>query len=142
MRANRNRNPLENEKGQSLVEFALVIPLLLLLVIGIFEFGRAWMTRNLMTGAAREAARMAAVPPPTGMDNTAWNAAISARANTILTSAGVAPATVTVIHAPETFDPNIYNVTATVTYTFPVLTGFIPALNITLNSRTTMRREY
>jgi Flp pilus assembly protein TadG len=142
MKANRFRKTRKTEKGQSLVEFALVIPLLLLLVIGIFEFGRAWMTKNVMTGAAREAARMAAVSPPTGMDNTAWNLAISARANTILTSAGVAPATITVIHAPETFDPSVYNVTATVIYTFPVLTGFIPDLNVTLSSTTTMRREY
>ena len=53
---------LKDEKGQNLVEFALVVPLLLLLVIGIAEFGRAWMTKNILTGAAREAARIAAVP--------------------------------------------------------------------------------
>ena len=52
---------LKDEKGQNLVEFALVVPLLLLLVIGIAEFGRAWMTRNILTGAAREAVRVAAV---------------------------------------------------------------------------------
>ena len=66
MRAKRIRNTLENEKGQSLVEFALVVPLLLLLVFGIAEFGRAWMTKNILTGAAREAVRLAAVPAPGG----------------------------------------------------------------------------
>ena len=71
MRAQRIRNIPKNEKGQSLVEFALVVPLLLLLVVGIFEFGRAWMTRNVMTGAAREAARIAAVEAPGG-DGTVW----------------------------------------------------------------------
>src|SRR5512135_2658611 len=73
-----NRKAWGNNKGQNLVEFALVVPLLLLLVIGIAEFGRAWMTKNILTGAAREAVRLLAVPPPTGVDNAAWNAAITA----------------------------------------------------------------
>ena len=61
MREKRIRNTRKNEKGQSLVEFALVVPLLLILVSGIEEFGRAWMTKNIMTGAAREAVRILAV---------------------------------------------------------------------------------
>ena len=52
--------------GQGLVEFALVVPLLLFLVLGMAEFGRLWMTKNILTGAAREAVRIAAVPPPGG----------------------------------------------------------------------------
>ena len=39
------QNARKGKKGQSLVEFALVVPMLLLLVFGIAEFGRAWMTR-------------------------------------------------------------------------------------------------
>jgi len=135
MRAKRIRNRLENEKGQSLVEFALVVPLLLLLVVGIFEFGRAWMTRNVMTGAAREAARIAAVEAPGG----GWNGAVATtRGNQILTAAGIAT-TVSVADPGSQYG----DVTATVSYNFRVLTGLIPGLdNITLISRTTMRREY
>ncbi len=81
MRNKVNQKARKGEKGQSLVEFALVVPLLLLLVIGIAEFGRAWMTRNIMTGAAREAVRMYAVK-----DNTA---AARVRADQILSSAGL-----------------------------------------------------
>lgn len=47
--------------GQSLVEFALVVPVLLGLVIGIFEFGRAWNVRQVLTNAAREGAREAVI---------------------------------------------------------------------------------
>jgi Flp pilus assembly protein TadG len=131
---------LKSDKGQNLVEFALVVPLLLLLVIGIAEFGRAWMTKNIMTGAAREAVRMAAVPPPTGMTQAAWDQAIRDRADNVLNSAGVIPHSVIVIDNLVAYDP----VSVTVTYSFPaMLAGFIPGLdNIPLSSTTTMRREY
>lgn len=49
------------DSGQALVEFALVLPILLMVVIGIFEFGRAWNTYQVITDAAREAARTAVV---------------------------------------------------------------------------------
>jgi Flp pilus assembly protein TadG len=41
-------------KGQGLVEFALALPLVLLLVLGVLEFGRAFQTKIVMTNAARE----------------------------------------------------------------------------------------
>ncbi|MEA3338815.1 MAG: TadE family protein, partial [Chloroflexota bacterium] len=49
----------ERRKGQGIVEFALVLPILLLLLFGIIEFGRifqAWLT---IENAARQAARFA-----------------------------------------------------------------------------------
>lgn len=48
-------------RGQALAEFALTIPLLLLMLLGIVEFGRAWNTYQVITDAAREAARTAVV---------------------------------------------------------------------------------
>lgn len=56
----------EGERGQSMVEFALILPLLLMLVFGIIEFGNAWRTSQLLTNFAREGARRAVVPnaPP------------------------------------------------------------------------------
>lgn len=50
------------QDGQALIEAALVIPLLLLISVGIFEFGRAYQTWQILTNAAREGARMAVVP--------------------------------------------------------------------------------
>jgi Flp pilus assembly protein TadG len=47
--------------GQSLVEFALVIPFVLLLFMAIFDFGTAIFTYNSLTNAAREGARLAIV---------------------------------------------------------------------------------
>ena len=128
---------LSSERGQNLVEFALVVPMLLLLVFGIAEFGRAWMTQNILTGAAREAVRLLAVPDPPGGPTAAGN-----RATAVLASAGITTAAIAVADAPAAFG----EVSVTVSYNFPVVVvGFIPGLNnatIPLSSTTTMRREY
>lgn len=47
--------------GQSLVEFALVFPVLLLCLMGVVDMGRFVYTANVLSQAAREAARLAAV---------------------------------------------------------------------------------
>ena len=50
---------LRNSSGQSMVEFILVIPLFLLLLAGIFEFGRHYYSRLTLRHAVAEAARFA-----------------------------------------------------------------------------------
>jgi Flp pilus assembly protein TadG len=52
-------------KGQALLEFALVLPILLLVVLGILEFGRAWNLAQMMSDVAREGARRAVLADPT-----------------------------------------------------------------------------
>jgi len=52
---------LRSEQGQTLVEFALILPLLLLLVLGIFEFALAFNTKNDLNFLANTAARYAEV---------------------------------------------------------------------------------
>ncbi len=51
----------KNEKGQSLVEFALVLPVLVLLLVGIFEFGFIFNAYLQINHASREGARTGAV---------------------------------------------------------------------------------
>lgn len=53
-----------SEEGQAVVEFALVVPVLMLLVVGVFEFGRAWNAHQAVTDAAREGARIAVIADP------------------------------------------------------------------------------
>lgn len=48
-------------RGQSLVEFALVFPIIVLLVVGFAEIGRAVFAYNTIANAARQAARVATV---------------------------------------------------------------------------------
>jgi len=52
---------MKNEKGASAVEFALILPILVILVFGIIEFGIAYNNYISITHAAREGARLAAV---------------------------------------------------------------------------------
>jgi Flp pilus assembly protein TadG len=50
-----------SQRGQGLTEFALVIPIFLLLVVALFDLGRAVFAYNTLTNAAREGARIAIV---------------------------------------------------------------------------------
>ena len=53
------RTRLRNERGNALIETAITIPIVLLIAVGIFEFGRAYQTQQVLTNAAREGARQA-----------------------------------------------------------------------------------
>lgn len=50
-----------DERGAAVVEFALILPILVLFVFGIVEFGRAYSARIELTGAVREGARAVAL---------------------------------------------------------------------------------
>lgn len=52
------------ERGAALLETAIALPLVLLVSVGIFEFGRAFQTWQVITNAAREGARVAVLPNP------------------------------------------------------------------------------
>ncbi len=60
----KTRTDRGNESGQALVEFALVIPIFLLLLLGVVEFARAWNIYEVITDAGREGARTAVVDNP------------------------------------------------------------------------------
>jgi Flp pilus assembly protein TadG len=59
--ATHTRLRLRSEDGQAFVEFAIVLPMLVLLVFGITQFGLAFRNYLAITDAARVAARAAAV---------------------------------------------------------------------------------
>jgi Flp pilus assembly protein TadG len=99
-----------------MIEFALVLPILLLVLFGITEFGRCWMAQNILTTAAREGARLAVV---TGPDIPL----VTARVNAVCDAVGITPTAVTVI-PPDPFDIQ-RRVTVTVQCDFQILTGTI-----------------
>ena len=72
-----------SESGQALIEMALTLPLLLLICVGIFEFGRAYQTWEVLTNAAREGARVAVLP-------SAANGTVDARVREYLAMGGLA----------------------------------------------------
>ena len=70
------------ERGAAAIEFALVLPILLILILGIFEFGRVFSIQVSLSNAAREGARVMAIQD----DQTA------ARSAAIAAAPGVTPA--------------------------------------------------
>jgi Flp pilus assembly protein TadG len=81
---------LKSDRGTALLEMALTLPLLLLVSIGIFEFGRAYQYEQVLTNAAREGARVAVLQgQPDG--------AVQARVSAYLTAGQIAnPSSATV----------------------------------------------
>jgi Flp pilus assembly protein TadG len=62
----------KNQKGQTLIELALIIALLSVILLGITEFARAWLTKNALKNAVRQGARVAAVTPATNLTPTSF----------------------------------------------------------------------
>jgi TadE-like protein len=126
---------VRGNRGNAVVEFALVLPLLLTVCFGITEFGRAWMTMNILTSAAREGVRLAAV---TGPDTPA----VEQRVRDVCDAAGVEPSSIVIV-PPDPADPD-RRVSVTVETDFVVIPGrFLLAFNGTIPLRTTsiMRHE-
>lgn len=126
---------IRRSRGQSIIEFAIVLPVLLLVLFGITEFGRAWMTANILTTAAREGCRLAVVTAPD-------TALVITRVTDVCAVAGVTPTSIIVV-PPDPLDPQ-RRVTVTVSTDFEVLTGSILGTfsgTIPLQSTCTMRHE-
>jgi Flp pilus assembly protein TadG len=93
----RLRRLLSGERGTALIETAMTLPLLLLVSVGIFEFGRAFQTWQVLTTAAREGARLAVMPGTT-------EAAVKARVQSYLTSGQLANTPAIALNAASTVD--------------------------------------
>jgi Flp pilus assembly protein TadG len=121
----------KHDRGAAVVEFALVVPILLMLVFGIIEFGRLYSIQTSITAAARAGARVMA------LDNNATTAKAAA-------SSAAQPYTVTanqIVLAPAACpSPNTTNANVTVTINYPVnlLSGWF-GTSITLKGTGVMR---
>lgn len=126
---------LRERRGQAMVEFALVLPILLLLVFGVTEFSRAWMTMNVITAAAREGCRLAVVTAPD-------TDAVTARVNEVCAAGQVVPSNISLV-GPDPDDPD-RRVTVTVQTNFQVLSAQVLGPfngTIPLSASTVMRHE-
>ena len=114
-----------------MVEFAMILPIFLAMLMGMMELSRAWETVNVMTSAAREGARVAAITTPDV-------AAARTAALNVLNLAHVENGTVNV-----SFPDENQNIIVTVQVDYEPITGnFVPGLgNFTLTRTSTMRWE-
>ena len=83
-----------SERGAELVEFAFVLPTLLLVMAGIMDFGMLFQRYEVVTNAAREGARVAILP---GYQN----ADVTARVNQYLTAGGLTGTATVTVGAPQ-----------------------------------------
>jgi Flp pilus assembly protein TadG len=146
--SSRLRRLLSGDRGTALIETAMTLPLLLLVSVGIFEFGRAFQTWQVLTNAAREGARLAVMPSST-------DAAVKARVQSYLTSGQLTNTPGIVLNPASTVDigggATASSSLVTVTYPFqfmvlqPVASLVVPGATVggafTLTASAEMRNE-
>jgi Flp pilus assembly protein TadG len=107
----------KGQRGQALLEMAMTIPLLLVVTVGIFEFGRAYQTYQILTNSAREGARLAILPGSTltnvqdrvrqyltsGQVPNASLASINLTTGSVAMGSGTSPSSVVTVSYPYTF---------------------------------------
>jgi len=141
------RRAWTDERGAELIEFAFALPILLLVVAGIVDFGILFQRYETVTNAAREGARIGILPDYSEAD-------IQGRVNTYLAASGLtapAPAPVVTYGNVEMTPGGATVSVVTVTVQYPHAFLFIgPAAalvggsghgDITLGAASTMRRE-
>lgn len=84
-------SPRKRQRGQALVEFALIVPLFAVILFVLLDFGRVIYTQNTVAQAAREASRVGSIEASDqpGKYASIRNAAISSAAGLGLTSANI-----------------------------------------------------
>jgi len=72
--------------GAAVIEFALVLPILLFIAVGIIYYGYVFMLDAAVTHAAKQGAQVAAYVDPVGLDGTEYQDAVTAQVNTSVTN--------------------------------------------------------
>jgi Flp pilus assembly protein TadG len=124
-----------SERGAELVEFALVFPLLLLVTLGIIDFGLLFQRYEVLTNAAREGARVSILPGYNAPD-------VIARVNQYLQATSLSAATVTTsVGAPQTVAAGpscirVIPVTVSYVHQYTFVGGIMSYFGSTLTSKT------
>lgn len=130
-------------RGQALVEFALMVPAALILIMAVWEIGRAWNAYQVMTDAAREGARVAVVA----------NAQVGIPVDSVYNTVNLRLVTAAMDSTSDNTTVTGFNAgvgqPATVAITYPYQFTFLGALlqwttgdkNITLSTSFSMRNE-
>lgn len=105
-----------NDEGAAAVEFALVLPLLLLIVCGIIDFGRAYHARITLSHSAREAVRVWALGGTAAEATTAAQASATGLTGVTITTTSCVFGSATAI-----------TVTAPFSYLTPLIAELAPA---------------
>lgn len=136
---------LKNRTGSQVIEFALVLPLLLLLVFGIIDFSVGLYDKAVVTNASREGARAGVVyrfPTLTSaqLQSTVTAVVQNYCSSYLITFGAATTPRITVTGGGAS--GNQLTVTVSYDYVFSVIPNFVPTLtNPTLTATTVMRME-
>lgn len=123
-----------------MVEFALVLPILMIVLLGIVDFGRAWNAHQVITDAAREATRRMVVAGPPATDESVRAAVTDAlrnaglKATPTITLTGLRAGTGTMARVEVAYP-------YTFTFLGPIMKWTTDRSNITLRTSFVMRNE-
>lgn len=131
------------QRGVAAVEFALVLPMLLLIVFGIIEFGVALYDKAVITNASREGARAGVVlKSPKATSTDIQNVVLGYTSSYLFTFGRQSPPTITTTGQGGTFGTPL---TVTVSYSYAglALGNLVAPLTgpITLTATTVMNNE-
>lgn len=140
---------IASERGQALLETAITLPIILLISVGIFEFGRAYQTWLVLSNAAREGARVAILPNAQVSDvqqrvtqymqggqlDNYQNAIVTVNQNTPVT-VGTSTAATSVVTVNYPFSFIVLNPVANL-----VVSGSMAGSPITITAQAEMRNE-
>ncbi len=114
------------ERGQSVVELAMLLPVLMLVMLGCLDLGRAFAVRMALANGAREGAHYAAMfpLPPAGTGDLA---AIRYEAERDLSTQGLSTGPTSLVILPTAPEGWVGGkpVKVTATYTLPMLTSYL-----------------
>jgi Flp pilus assembly protein TadG len=134
---------INNQKGAAAVEFAFVLPILMVLVFGTIEFGVLFYNKAMITNASREGARSGIVFAPTRPTDTDISSVVDTYCATSLITFGTASSPATTVSRAGSDPGDSLTVNVTYHYDFLLLPNLIetltPGLDIT--AQTIMRFE-
>ena len=119
----------ERERGAAAVEFALVLPLLLAMLLGVVEMGLALYDKAVLTHASREGARAGIVLRSPKLSTSEISAIVLQRSQSSLISMmPSSPPQVTVLQSSPAAYPNTLQVSVQYTFQGIALGGLLQAL--------------
>ena len=130
-----NRLQLRDEHGQTMTEFAIVLPIFCILLFGIVQFGAVWNNYVSVTDAARAGARKAAVSRHSSPSSEGCKTVRSSAANLDQSKLGCA------ISVSGALDRPGADVTVRVTYPYTINLMGVAVKSGTLLSESTERME-
>ena len=118
------KRPEGKNKGAAAIETALLLPLTILLIFGMIEFGLLLYNRQIITNASREGARAGIVVSTTRLTDAEIGSVVDAYCQDRLVTFGAAAGPSTVVSRTGTAFGDDLTVRATYDYDFLVLTNF------------------